>query len=127
MQTPPDHFIPQRNGSPNSDNTDLPRGWNSSQPLGGSPGLRGWRGYPLGELALNILAVFLPLEREARGVELRDGSSVSAAAWELHQPFLQELIATVPRAGGTIPADMIRIWLATHPSRDSRGALATFR
>ena len=67
------------------------------------------------DLALNILALFLPLEREARGVQLRDGSSVSIAAWELHQPFMQDLIATLPREGGTITADMIRIWLATHP------------
>ena len=77
----------------------------------------GWgdAGSESADLALNILAVFLPLAPEARGVELRDGSSVSAAAWELHQPFMQDLIATVPREGGIIPADMIRIWLATHP------------
>ena len=77
----------------------------------------GWGdvGSAAADLALNILAVFLPLEREARGVELRDGSFVSTAAWELHRQFLQDLIATVPREGGTITADMIRIWLATHP------------
>jgi hypothetical protein len=28
---------------------------------------------------------------------------------------MQDLIATLPREGGTITADMIRIWLATHP------------
>ena len=66
------------------------------------------------DLALNILALFLPLAPEARGVVLRDGSSVSTAAWERHQPFMQDLIATLPREGGIITADMIRVWLATH-------------
>ena len=77
----------------------------------------GWghSGAGAADLALNILAVFLPLAPEARGVELRDGSFVSTAAWELHRQFMQDLIATLPREGGTITADMIRIWLATHP------------
>jgi hypothetical protein len=77
----------------------------------------GWGdvGSAAADLALNILAVFLPLAPEAHGVVLRDGSSVSATAWELHQPFMQDLVATMPRAGGTITVDMIRIWLATHP------------
>jgi hypothetical protein len=48
-------------------------------------------------------------------VALRDGSSVSEAAWALHQEFKYDLIATLPRAGGDISAKTIRAWLITHP------------
>jgi hypothetical protein len=67
------------------------------------------------DLALNVLAVFLPLAPDTTGVALRDGSSVSEAAWALHQAFKYDLIATLPRAGGDISAKTIRTWITTHP------------
>ena len=75
----------------------------------------GFGGSGAADLALNVLAVFLPLAGDAPGVALRDGSSVSEAAWALHQTFKYDLIATLPRAGGDISAEAIRAWIATHP------------
>ena len=46
---------------------------------------------------------------------LRDGSTVSEAAWALHQEFKYDLIATLPRSGGHITAETIRTWITTHP------------
>ncbi len=67
------------------------------------------------DLALNVLALFLPLASDAIGVALRDGSSVSEAAWVLHQEFKYDLIVPLPRSGGHIPAKTIRAWITTHP------------
>jgi len=67
------------------------------------------------DLALNVLALFLPLAPDASGVAVRDGSSVSEAAWVLHQAFKYDLIATLPRAGGHISAETIRAWITAHP------------
>jgi hypothetical protein len=75
----------------------------------------GFGGSGPADLALNVLALFLPLAPEATSVALRDGSSVSEAAWALHQEFKYDLIATLPRAGGDISAKTIRAWLITHP------------
>ncbi len=75
----------------------------------------GFGGSGPADLALNVLALFLPLTPEATGVALRDGSSVSEAAWALHQEFKYDLIATLPRAGGDICATTIRAWITTHP------------
>jgi hypothetical protein len=62
-----------------------------------------------------VLACFLPLAPEATGVALRDGSSVSEAAWVWHQECKYDLIATLPRSGGHLPAATIRAWISTHP------------
>ena len=75
----------------------------------------GFGGSGPADLALNVLALFLPLAPDATGVALRDGSSVSEAAWTLHQAFKYDLIATLPRAGGDISAKTIRAWITTHP------------
>jgi hypothetical protein len=75
----------------------------------------GFGGSGPADLALNVLAIFLPLAPDDTGVALRDGSSVSEAAWALHQAFKYDLIATLPRAGGHIPAKMIGDWITTHP------------
>jgi hypothetical protein len=75
----------------------------------------GFGGSGPADLALNVLARFLPLAPEATGVALRDGSSVSEAAWALHHAFKYDLIATLPRAGGQITAKAIRAWITTHP------------
>ena len=75
----------------------------------------GFGGSGPADLALNVLALFLPLVPEATSATLRDGSSVSEAAWALHQEFKYDLIATLPRAGGDISAKTIRAWIAKHP------------
>ena len=75
----------------------------------------GFGGSGPADLALNVLALFLPLAPDATGVVLRDGSSVSEAAWALHQEFKYDLIATLPRSGGHITAETIRAWITTHP------------
>jgi hypothetical protein len=75
----------------------------------------GFGGSGAADLALNVLALFLPLAPEDTGVALRDGTSVSEAAWALHQAFKYDLIATLPRAGGHISAEKILAWIATHP------------
>ncbi|MDF3016691.1 MAG: hypothetical protein K0R44_1916, partial [Thermomicrobiales bacterium] len=75
----------------------------------------GFGGSGPADLALNVLALFLPLAVEATGVALRDGSSVSEAAWALHQAFKYDLIATLPRAGGHISTKTIRAWITAHP------------
>jgi hypothetical protein len=75
----------------------------------------GFGGNGPADLALNVLALFLPLAPEATGVALRDGSTVSQSAWALHQEFKYDLIATLPRAGSHITAETIRTWITTHP------------
>jgi hypothetical protein len=75
----------------------------------------GFGGSGAADLALNLLALFLPLAPGATGVALRDGSTVSEAAWALHQAFKYDLIATLPRAGGHITAETIGDWITTHP------------
>jgi len=75
----------------------------------------GFGGSGPADLALNVLALFLPLAADAPDVSLRDGTSVSEAAWALHQAFKYDLIATLPRAGGDISAKTIRAWITTHP------------
>jgi hypothetical protein len=75
----------------------------------------GFGGSGPADLAINVLARFLPLAPDATGVALRDGSTVSEAAWALHQQFKYDLIAALPRSGGHIPAETIRAWIATHP------------
>ena len=62
-----------------------------------------------------LLALFLPLAPDTTGVALLDGSSVSEAAWALHQECKYDLIATLPRSGGHLPAETIRAWITTHP------------
>jgi hypothetical protein len=75
----------------------------------------GFGGSGAADLALNVLARFLPLAPDATGVVLRDGSSVSEAAWVWHQECKYALIAPLPRAGGHLPAATIRAWISTHP------------
>ena len=75
----------------------------------------GFGGSGPADLALNMLALFLPLAPEATGVVLRDGSFVSEAAWALHHECKYDLIATLPRSGGHITAETIRTWITTHP------------
>jgi hypothetical protein len=69
----------------------------------------GYSGSGPADFALNIMAIFLPLNGE--GVRLWDGSLVSAEAYELHQDFKQDFIATGPAAGGTLIGSAIQKWI----------------
>jgi hypothetical protein len=96
----------------------------------------GYGGSGPADLALNILALAIgpppdpgpaPDEETATAeeweawaaadeqrVKLWDGSSVHVDAWDLHEAFKWELIAPMPRAGGTIPGVVIEAWIAAH-------------
>jgi hypothetical protein len=56
----------------------------------------GYGGSGPADLALNILARFLP----------------AADAWDLHHAFKREFVATLPRQGGVILAKSVRQWIA---------------
>ena len=93
----------------------------------------GYGGSGPADFALNILALFIPAppdpgpmpdERTASAedleawmdaaeqrVRLWDGSSVHVDAWDLHQRFKTQFVATLPRAGGTIPGAVIAAWI----------------
>jgi hypothetical protein len=75
----------------------------------------GYGGSGPADLALNILEWVLrdaghqgPRVRCFRGACFR-------RAWHLHQEFKRDVIADVPRAGGTIGLATIQAWLAAHP------------
>ena len=74
----------------------------------------GYGGSGPSDLALNILAAALPRQKGDPGVTLHDGSRVSEAAWDLHQPLKWNLIATMPREGGTIAGVVIKAWIIAH-------------
>lgn len=72
----------------------------------------GYMGSGPADLALNILARYLPPTGTDDTVPLWDGSTVSRDAWDLHQSFKSQVVAAVPFDGATIPADLIRNWIA---------------
>jgi hypothetical protein len=65
----------------------------------------------VGHHELLELAAALPRAKDERGVKLWDGSRVSDAAWDLHEAFKAELIATMPREGGILPGIVIEAWV----------------
>jgi hypothetical protein len=72
----------------------------------------GYGGSGPADLALNILARFLPLAPGDDGVRLWDGTRVSQAAWDLHQPFKWQFVATMDREeGGTLAGALIAAWI----------------
>jgi len=81
----------------------------------------GYLGSGPADLALNILALFLPLDRApARSTpeKLWDGTKVSLRAFQLHQYFKRDMIATIPHDGGVLAQRDIVNWLAgygVHP------------
>jgi hypothetical protein len=80
----------------------------------------GYHGSGAADLALNILARFLPLARagkmgtKANRVTLWDKSEVSGRVYDLHQGFKRDFIASMPYHGGTIEGVAIRDWLIDH-------------
>lgn len=76
----------------------------------------GYGGSGPADLALNVLAIFLP-RKGREGVKLWDGTQVSKQAYSLYQRFKGEFIAAMPREGGNIPVEAIRAWIEEQ-SRD---------
>ncbi len=93
----------------------------------------GYLGAGPADLALNILALFIPAPPDPRPrldqelpqvqgwdtweevehdrIRLHDGSWVSRDAWLWHQAFKRQFIATMDRAGGAIPGVVIEAWI----------------
>lgn len=84
----------------------------------------GYSGSGPADFALNILAIFLPPPQRGRVrhgrhtncVRIRaagrnKSTVVSQQAWELHQSFKEEFIATIPSKGTTIHGERIKNWI----------------
>lgn len=84
----------------------------------------GFGGRGAADLALNILACFLPLQNEEEGIKLTLGYKVSRDTWRLHLAFKEEIIATMPRAGQVISKDEIEEWLRSVGVKDSALSLS---
>lgn len=71
----------------------------------------GYYGSGPADLALNILNMFVaPGADGHQPVECFAGTA-SRTAWDLHQDFKEQFIATVPREGGIITGSEIRSWI----------------
>lgn len=107
----------------------------------------GYLGSGPSDLALNILALAIPAppdpgpmpdeetctaaEWDAWAavdelrIKLHDGSYVHRDVWDLHHAFKQELVATMPRAGGTIPGVVIEAWVTAKLAGQDRESSPT--
>lgn len=63
------------------------------------------------DLALNVMAAYLPLERGEPSFRCEDGSLVSARAHRHHHAFASEFLELMPKSGGVIPERDIRAWV----------------
>ncbi len=72
----------------------------------------GYCGSGPADLALSIIGVFVPASADGSGVRLYKGQVCSRFAWAHHQAFKFEVIARLPRDGGTIRAADIHRWIA---------------
>lgn len=81
----------------------------------------GYRGAGPADLALNVLAAYLPVSPEtslggpAGAVRVWDGSFVAALAERLHPAFEAEVVSRIAAVGGVVTEDEIRAWLARQP------------
>ncbi len=71
----------------------------------------GFAGSGPADLALNILAHFLPIEGSPHHLVGCFKGNVSKEAWELHQDFKFKFIACMEEPGGYIPAAYIQKWI----------------
>lgn len=71
----------------------------------------GYGGSGPAELALNALHVML--QYNGRGIRnaFRSGADVSQDAFVLHQDFKWAFLATMPKAGGHVPLEVINEWI----------------
>ena len=78
----------------------------------------GYGGSGPADLALSILAAFVPARPGVPTERLYNGARCSRFAWVHHQPFKSAFIATLPKEGGVIRADEIREWILARMSAD---------
>lgn len=80
----------------------------------------GYVGSGPADLALAILVDALAIPALPEGFFLRAGEAELAAApraalaWRLHQDFLREVVATLPRGEWMLTHDAVRRWIARH-------------
>ena len=72
----------------------------------------GYGGSGPADLALSILAAFVPARADGPTERLYKGARCSRFAWMHHQQFKWEHIATLPTDGGVLRAADIREWIA---------------
>lgn len=72
----------------------------------------GYGGSGPADLALSILAAFVPARAGVATERLYKGARCSRFAWMHHQQFKWAFIATLPKEGGVIRALDIREWIA---------------
>jgi hypothetical protein len=80
----------------------------------------GYGGSGPADLALNIMAVALPGSEAEPGVWLADGTRVSEDAWDLHQDFKSEFVASLPAKGGVIAGVVIEAWVVAQLAQLNR-------
>jgi hypothetical protein len=71
----------------------------------------GYGGSGPADFALNILDLFVPATGKDDRVECYQGTC-SQFAWDWHQDFKRQFIASLPREGGIIHGDTIRSYIA---------------
>ena len=72
----------------------------------------GYSGSGPADLALSILGAFVPVGIGGPSESLSGGQRCSRFAWQYHQEFKFEFIATLPSLGGVLSAAVIRAWIA---------------
>lgn len=70
----------------------------------------GYGGSGPADFALNVLQLYVPKCTGGEPIKCYSGTC-SVTAWGLHHDFKREVIAALPKEGGTIPGDLIRGWL----------------
>jgi hypothetical protein len=85
----------------------------------------GYGGSGPADLALNVLVVLF-MERGLTGrrkVTCWDKSRVPERAYNLHQQFKWDVIAKIPREGGTVSRATLDAWLDAHLAKKRDGTL----
>ena len=71
----------------------------------------GYGGSGPADLALSILAAFVPVRAGESTERLYQGRRCSLFAWQYHQEFKREFIAPMTTEGGLIASQDIRAWI----------------
>jgi len=76
----------------------------------------GYSGSGPADLALNVLAHFLPIDETTQIHRIALGI-VTDTAWTLHQAFKRDFLEGMPEEGGHLPAEEIKAWIEEHLSK----------
>jgi hypothetical protein len=77
----------------------------------------GHGGSGAGDLALNVMAAYLPYLGGGAFVRLRDGSLVSIETHSYHRAFESAFLTAMPDEGGIVTEAEIRSWLSAQETR----------